>query len=295
MNKIYYNTIGNVRPSDSAVEKAVEAALRADRSGKVKEMKIKHSYIKPLSAAAACMALIIALGAVFFPKSDNTFYVNASAAEVNKNYDYMHSQIGAYSTESSEEQSVNTKTGKSTFVLEYDLTDFYISGKNIESVTMKANKNCTYFDILKDKKAFTNTETNRHTQYKKDELGMIKHGCDSFTYVNRNPSAEEQKIMLGGKIAFVLEGYLKNPKIVSNIKKLGENLLKKGKTKEEETAVYKEETRLESEIVKDTLTDATIDVKVRFTDGTEKVQTIAVDYYYDSSLRDTQWITFTLG
>lgn len=94
MNKIYYNTIDNVRPSDSAVERAVEAALRADQSGKVTKMKAKHSYIKPLSAIAACMALIIALGAVFFPKSDNTFYINASAAEVDKNYDYKHSQIG---------------------------------------------------------------------------------------------------------------------------------------------------------------------------------------------------------
>lgn len=294
MNKIYYNTIDNVRPSDSAVERAVEAALRADQSGKVTKMKAKHSYIKPLSAIAACLALIIALGAVFFPKSDNTFYINASAAEVDKNYDYKHSQIGAYSTESSAEQSINTKTGKSTFMLEYNLTDFYISGKNIESVTMKANKKCTYFDILKDKKAFTDTETNNHTQYKKDELGMIKHGCDSFTYINKKSTAEEQKIMLGGKIAFVLEGNLKNPKIVSNIRKLGENILKNGKTKEEETAFYKEENRLESEIIKDTLNDATIDVKVKFTDGTEKVQTIAVDYYYDSSLRDTQWVTFTL-
>ncbi|MCR5653094.1 MAG: hypothetical protein K6F88_04760 [Ruminococcus sp.] len=296
MNRINIKAIDNLRASPQAVENAVQAALRVEQSGKVIQMKTKHKYYKPVSIIAASLAVIIALGVILFPRSNNTFYINASAAEVERGYDYKHSTIGAYSTESSAETKINTVTGKSTFMLEYVLTDFYVSGKNIESVTMKANKNCTYFDILKDKQLFKDYAVNNNTQYKKSDLGAVTLGCDSLTFENKALS-KEQKVDLSGKLAFVIEGDMTNPEISAKVKQLGQNVLKENKslTKKEEHEIYEQDTKLENEIIRETLKNATIDVTVKFSDGSKQTQKINVNYFHDSEQRDTQWVTFTLG
>ncbi|MBQ7504991.1 MAG: hypothetical protein IJT79_06730 [Ruminococcus sp.] len=296
MNRNHLKAIDNLRASPQSVERALQAALMAEQSGKVKEMKATKKYYKPISIIAASLAVIIALGVILIPRNGNSFYINASAAEVEKGYDYKHSTIGAYSNESSAQTSINTDTGKTTYMLEYELTDFYISGKNVESVTMKANNKCTYFDILKDKSLFRNYAENNNTQYTDEERGAITLGCDSLTFVNDNPSDDEQKIDLSGKLAYVLEGDMSKPEIAAKIKQLGQNILKEQKqlTKKEEHAIYEQDTKLEAEIIKNTLKNATIDITVKFTDGKTETQTINVDYYYDSAQRDTQWITFTL-
>ncbi len=292
----HFKTIDNLKASPSAVENAIQAALAEEQSGKVVKMKTKHKYYKPISIIAASLAVIVALGVILFPRSGNSFYINASAAEVEKGYDYKNSTIGAYSTESSAQTEINTVTGKTTYMLEYELSNFYISGKNIETVTMKANNNCMYFDILKDKRMFRDYAVNNNTQYSDNERGQITLGCDSLTFDNAAADTEQQ-IDLSGKLAFVLEGDMSNPDISSKVNQLGQNILKEEKklSKAEEHAIYEQDTQLEAEIIKAMLKNATIDVTVKFADGKTETQTINVNYYYDSAQRDTQWITFTLA
>lgn len=136
MNKIYYNTIDSIHASETAVDKAVEAALNADQSGKVKEMKAKHRYIKPIGAIAACMAVIIALGVALFPRSENTFVLTAHA------YDYLDTKLNENAftsisniTSGGEAYIYDKNWEKVNIVLHNDQINLSCEGKNIDTVT----------------------------------------------------------------------------------------------------------------------------------------------------------------
>lgn len=81
MIREHFKAIDNLNPSDEAVALAVEKAIKAQKSGKVIQMKSNKINFKAISALAACMAVIIALGAIFYPyDSGNSFFLTASAA-----------------------------------------------------------------------------------------------------------------------------------------------------------------------------------------------------------------------
>ncbi|MBR1731404.1 MAG: hypothetical protein IJ725_03090 [Ruminococcus sp.] len=89
----YYYAIENLKPSESAVNKAVSAALEAEKQEKIIELKPMNSKKKftIISVIAASLAVVIALSAVFYPSElktakpvknkDNSFFLVANAAE----------------------------------------------------------------------------------------------------------------------------------------------------------------------------------------------------------------------
>lgn len=99
MNDKYLKAIDSLVPREESVEKTIEAITKAEQSGKVIEMKTTKKYRKftAIGAVAASLALVIALGALFYPAAikkakngtlsssstakQNGFFITANAAE----------------------------------------------------------------------------------------------------------------------------------------------------------------------------------------------------------------------
>lgn len=169
MNKKYFKGIDNLTPSQSALNRALEAARAEEQSGKVIKMKTTRKKFTLLGAVAASLALIITLGAVFFPSSvptdkkagENTFFITANAAEL-KNQLSDKSVIGAFEgsaetarladfDNSNKSDLYDTgqfyKDGYADFFMLYDMSKLSVKGDNIKSVSAKSNKKGVYFAV----------------------------------------------------------------------------------------------------------------------------------------------------
>ncbi len=83
MDKKDFKAISSLKASPEAVERAVEAALKAEESGKVIELKKSKKFnYKPVSIIAASLVAVIACTAVFGDFGmKNSFTITASAVE----------------------------------------------------------------------------------------------------------------------------------------------------------------------------------------------------------------------
>lgn len=166
MIKEHLKAIDNLMPSDEAVASAVERAIKAKESGKVIEMKKNNKKrFAFIGAAAAGLAVIIGLSAVFIssaPASDNvksssekqsanSFVLKANAADLPKNAGFAKSVIGAFAGSSEGGWAMNVKKdGFQDYFTNYLISKLEIDGKNIKSVTVKSNKKGIYFGITPD-------------------------------------------------------------------------------------------------------------------------------------------------
>lgn len=283
--------ISSLKASPEAVERAVEAALKAEESGKVIELeKTKKFNYKPVSIIAASLVFVIVLGFIFYPKSDNVFYLNASASEIAKGFDYDNSILGSYSLTASGSYSVNTTTNELSMIHEYYLSDFFICGKNIKSVTFKANKRCTYFDIVKNKKRFTNFIDLKRSKKELEFLNAEGYLCKGFTYLNTNASKVEQNINLSKLFNISYEADLSNPKIKNNLE-----IIRNHFSTDKDKNSYKESEKAESNIIKEMIKGSSIAITVLYNDNSSETQTIDINYYTQYSTPETPWITFKLN
>ena len=172
MDKNYFKAIDNLTPSQSALDRALDAA-RAEQSGKVIPMKTTKRKFTLLGAIAASLALIITLGAVFFPssvptdnktnnnKNENVFFITANAAEL-ENQLSGKSIIGAFAGEAGTARLADFdnnddndpfdsgqyyKDGYADVFILYDISTFSVKGDNIKSISVKSNKKGIYFGV----------------------------------------------------------------------------------------------------------------------------------------------------
>lgn len=195
--------------------------------------------------------------------------------------------------------------GKIDYFGFFELTELNITGKNIESVTFAANKKFTYFSFEplnhNEKEPdellemFENHDTIDNSQYSNEQgngFFAAKGRCDSFTYENPEASEDEQIISLGSYFSFVIESDRTDKEIDECVDKIEETysaykLVDNGFGEKEDVNVSeKSDEELSNQLDKyvgmmyqKTLENATIDVTVKFRDGSTQVKTLNVDFY----------------
>ncbi len=152
MNEKYFKAIDSLVPPKSSVEKMMSAALEAEQSGKVTEMKATRKLKKfsAIGAVAASLALVIALGAFFYPGAINKSKSNVGSTATKEKGFFMT----AYAAEATGDESKAEKITSNKFVeigkivptlgyaTENQMGGFFnydirCEGENIEKVTYK--------------------------------------------------------------------------------------------------------------------------------------------------------------
>lgn len=134
MNRKYYSTIDSLKPSRKAVDAAVANALRLEKSGKVIEMKPANNKKKltAIGTIAASLALIIALGAVFFPHG-NSLVLKVNAAELS---DKSFSAIAKLNRDGGSHMITDEGAERKSEIITNDFAfDLDCVGDNIKSYT----------------------------------------------------------------------------------------------------------------------------------------------------------------
>ncbi len=155
MNKKYYEAMDSLRPSPEAVEKAVSSAIQADAAGKVVELKTKkqRGFFKPVTAVAASLAVVLALGAVFSPafrqSNQPGFFLTAHAATADEASDITLNKssfvtIGTLQQDSGGYGTVDDIMTEANVGMTSTLK---CTGKNIESVTYSVSGKNPYAAI----------------------------------------------------------------------------------------------------------------------------------------------------
>ena len=129
--KTYKNAVDKIKASDSFKSETVQ--MLVDR-----QTNSRRFRFAPVAAIAASLALVIALGAMFFPMSGskNSFTITANAAELNQNEFKTFGELPASGWWSNWDFDTNdfnaelTNGTRSDFMLD-------VEGKNIEKVTYK--------------------------------------------------------------------------------------------------------------------------------------------------------------
>ena len=224
MDKERFKAIDNLRPSESAVDSAVKAALEAEQSGKVLTMKRtkKRFNIKLASAMAACLVAAIACAAVFggFGKgtSENSFFLVANASEatgdeVKKINNSDFTAVGQFkSTGGAMDLTENTANN----VSEDFRMDLKCVGDNIDTVTYSFNNSKVFIaDYLSDRLvSYTGKDDEFHNMNISYD-GHPTHCYDSVTtkYDNQLSWGSKWEIMTyienSPEYAEVIENYLK--------------------------------------------------------------------------------------
>ncbi|MBQ8000607.1 MAG: hypothetical protein IJ298_05240 [Ruminococcus sp.] len=239
-----------------------------------------------------------------YAQDDYSFVINANANQVESLGESSGSTIAVYSgilsggwamypnLERYEDFSPN-------FFQSYAFTNFSIEGKGIESVTFKSNAEGTYFalspagyfiysdeniaeqEIKEAKKEYSGISL-ANSQYTADELSEYSDGlsfgniyCDTFTYTNTKKC---DVINLSNKLEFVIESNHSNKEISEKLDLLwlceqeitelkSSHTFEGGEMSEDEERLYSELDRITQEIRQLILEDSTVDVTVKFTDG----------------------------
>lgn len=115
MNEKYFKAIDSLIPREKSVEKTIEAITKAERSGKVIEMKATKRYRKftSIGIAAASLALVIALGAIFYPNAVKTAETKPSSSTVVKQNGFF---ITANAAEATSDEAAPQKITSHKFV-----------------------------------------------------------------------------------------------------------------------------------------------------------------------------------
>lgn len=148
---IYTDGISRMKTPDELLNKSIENIRSAEVTEEVisfKTARSKRTWIKPLSAIAASLAIVIALGSVgvFTEKesSKNPFVLTANADEIN-NEAYI--QVGKLECQGRGMAMVKVDEESDPMLTEMGaIFDFNIEcvGENIESVTYSADNTCLY-------------------------------------------------------------------------------------------------------------------------------------------------------
>ena len=198
--------------------------------------------------------------------------------------------------------------GKIDYISFYDLTELSIIGKNIESVTFEANKKFTYFsfeplnhtEIKPDEllEMFKNHDTIDNSQYSNEQgngFFVTKGRCDSFTYNNPDASEDEQTINLGSYFSFVIESDRTDEEIDEWVDKI-EEVYSSYELVDDDTGAKKDinvsdktDEELSNQLGKyvgkmcqKMLNNATINVTVKFRDGSTQIKTLNVELYQNT-------------
>lgn len=203
------------------------------------------------------------------------------------------------------------KDGFYDYFADYSLRDLKIKGKNIVKVELSTNKKGLYFSIesldnitrdaedrvyvdnkltdykdrreaeLADLAKFTDKDSLTHSQYTRREFdrhcGFLGWVCDGFTYENKNPNGKVQSVLPKNNIYLELESDHSVPEIAELVKAL----------EKEYHGSVAEWNRLAKEIQKKMLSDAAIEIKATFTDGSTETRRLNLSYAGDGQLRLT--------
>ncbi|MBR1732084.1 MAG: hypothetical protein IJ725_06595 [Ruminococcus sp.] len=157
MLKDFFKPMDNIKPSENDIERYIEAAVNKDKITEIKPKKARGK-ITAISVIAATLALIIALGIVFYPKavnsknnakSDYSFTLVANAAEI-KNKNLGSNVIGAFEGGSSYGAYLKGQEGYGKYpdwFQQFDLSSLRIEGENIKSVTVSSRNKGIYFNV----------------------------------------------------------------------------------------------------------------------------------------------------
>lgn len=331
-----YKEFDRIKPSEEAVNRAVQSAL--DASDVMNNRQVhKFSKRKIITGLlAACLVLVFAATFIFTLHSGHTvgpqtpdsygFIITANANQVDALGESSDSTIAVYSEiltggwamypnlERYEDFSPN-------FFQSYAFTNFSIEGKGIESVTFSSNAEGTYFALSpagyfvnadeeiaeqrvnEAKKAYSGMSL-VNSQYTAEELSEYSDGlsygniyCDTFTYTN---TQNNNIINLSNKLEFVIESNHSNKGISEKLDSLWQceqditeikssHAFEGGEMSEKEERLYSELDRITQEIRQLILQDSTVDVTVKFTDGS--VQTKCLRMGLTESENGELWLT----
>ncbi len=137
--KKYAQFMSTVKAPDSAVEKAVVGIYNSDTSTTVREYKPRPRGYFGVAATAAVLCLVILAGVMFYPfgtGADNSFVINAGAAEINS---YELTKLGELKCEFNSIGVAIDEDNQATAITMCEWLDFPITctGENIEAVTYK--------------------------------------------------------------------------------------------------------------------------------------------------------------
>lgn len=307
INKAEYTEYADkIRLSDTQKNVLVSAMQNAE-SDETKVYPIKGHKIWT-KAVAAVLSLAMIGSVIYFARgigqNKNSFTITANAAEIGSSEVNLASgemDSGFPMTifkEDGAEPYLNQKIYKRDLFHSFRLTKLSVNGENIESITFKANKNTTYFNLLTDNynNEFINIQAPANSQYTTDEFvkhydGFFGYVCDGFTFENLYDGNE---IRLDNKVAFMLESDWTDSEIAEWMEVVCECYDKKTEYKQElyyETGGvgggYISDEQIETDekmveymdkIIAKTLDGATVDITVQFTDGAEQTKTLVLGY-----------------
>ena len=190
------------------------------------------------------------------------------------------------------------KLGKQDIFNDFLLTDLTIKGEDIESITFEANSKSTYFNLYTDnyENKFIDIQPLTNSQYTQAEFekyfdGFFGYVCDGFTYLNTNKGNE---INLGRLVGLKVESDYTDTEIAILMDTVYECFEKNEAYKrlyapenkidgvhyltEEEIANDKKRSEFMDKVIGKTLDGATMDITVKFTDGSEQRKTLVLGY-----------------
>ena len=190
------------------------------------------------------------------------------------------------------------KLGKQDIFNDFLLTDLTIKGEDIESITFEANSKSTYFNLYTDnyENKFIDILPPTNSQYTQAEFekyfdGFFGYVCDGFTYLNTNKSNE---INLGRLVGLKVESDYTDTEIAILMDTVYECFEKNEAYKrlyapenkidgvhyltEEEIANDKKRSEFMDKVIGKTLDGATMDITVKFIDGSEQRKTLVLGY-----------------
>lgn len=280
---------------------------------------------------AAVLTLVIFCGAFYFISGTggNSFTIVAGAAEAGNSEVVIKSDLlaGTYAPSLFEKKAPDVyssdKYGNDWFE-HFSLSELSIKGKNIDTVTFKANKNFTYFALFpigennktyeemqtpyKSKDFYEAVEKSYETimpftqshykekSIKEEPYAAADYGkmCDGFVYKNQDKSDGEETISLGNSMYFCLETDRTDATVDKYTVLMNECMIKheedmrkrlEGREPGSEYVLNEEETQALNQIeeyrrrlIEIMLDGATIDVTVKFNDGTQQTRVLELGY-----------------
>lgn len=327
MYKKMFENLDKVKAPDKAVDKAVACALKVSDKIVTDRKETAGSFRRPvICALAACVCLIFACTLVFglrrnsvsVEAEEKTFVISASAYGLDKLKDEVDDTvIGAYAGELTGGWAMYANLEKDTldvpnFFQSYALNSLVIEGEDIETVTFKSAAKGTYFalsphgfysadDTYEDEILLKNYSdlSLTNSNYSAEELSKYKDGlsygeifCDTFTYSNIK---NEDVIDLSNKIEFVIESDHKDSEQACYLNKIwlyeGEILSEKLQdipSEDKLDRIYLDISESGDELQEIILKDATVDVIVKFSDGTTETKTLRMGLVSNENGR---WLT----
>lgn len=304
---VYKNANDKLRLSDT--NKAILIGQAYNCTDKIANKNKKMLYFKAL---AASVAIIFICGIAFssFNKQEYGFNILVQAADKNTQTEINKNGIKAYCGEYGNlilQERINDefvpykdKNGKENLLMEFVLSNFEISGENIDTVTFTLNGDKQYFSIDSTCKNLTATKKLTSSNYTEEELKSHLDGdntkifCDEFMYKKPVGKDNVNHINFSRHISIVSETNRSNKKIdkltesyFNYSEKINEEKIKLyyetngvggGKTPPLMEKYYLEQNEIKDEILTAEFGDTTMTITVKTTDNKESSKTIKLGF-----------------